>query len=75
MVKVIHHMSRGRRLLIALLNITTARDVAARVRSSKQRVADWSSGHRSPRQQARELLEQNYGIPRGAWAQEWREPE
>lgn len=72
MVQVIR-MSRGRRLLIALLNITTARDVAARLRVQHPCIANWSSGYRSPNERARVMLEQNYGIPRDAWSEEWRD--
>lgn len=67
-------MSRGRKLLLALLQRTTARDVAARCRVYPQRVADWWSGYRVPAPDARKRLESQYGIPAHAWDEEWRDP-
>lgn len=67
-------VSRGRRLLIALLQRTTARDVAARCRVYPQRVADWLSGYRVPNSEARRMLEMNYRIPVCAWDEEWVDP-
>lgn len=65
-------LSRGRRLLIALLQRTTARDVAARCRVYPQRVTDWASGYRSPNPTARRMLELNYGLPVNAWDKEFQ---
>lgn len=64
-------MSHGRRLLIALLQITNARNVAARLRVYPQRVTDWATGHRVPCEQARRALERNYGIGSASWAKEY----
>lgn len=69
------HMSRGRRLLIALLQLTSARHVAARCAVYPQRVTDWVNGHRVPCSSARERLARNYGIGVEAWDVEWREPD
>lgn len=73
MMRVIY-LSRGRRLLIALLQRTTAREVAARCRVYPQRIADWLSGYRVPNERAKQALDTNFGIPTDAWATEWREP-
>lgn len=62
-------MSRGRRLLIALLQLTAGVNVAARCRVHKQRVSEWAAGHRAPSYRVREVLETNYGIPRESWSQ------
>lgn len=64
-------MSRGRRLLLALLQLTSAREVAARCRVQHQRIADWSSGLHTPNAEARAQLERNYGIRREAWDTAW----
>lgn len=60
-------MSRGRRLLIAVLQRTSATDIAARLDVHRQRVSDWVSGVRSPCPESRQCLESNYGIPVRSW--------
>jgi hypothetical protein len=60
-------ISRGRQLLLAVLRITTATDVAARCRVTQQSVSDWSAGIKSPGHSSRLLLEANYRIPYAAW--------
>ena len=60
-------ISRGRQLLLAVLRITTATDVAARCRVTHQSVSDWCSGLKSPSHRSRLLLEANYRIPYAAW--------
>jgi hypothetical protein len=60
-------MTRGRRLLIALLQITPGAYVAARLRVHHQRVADWASGYRNPSSAARLQLQANYGIAAADW--------
>lgn len=60
-------MSRGRRLLLAVLQATTGRDVAARCSVAQQRVSDWVNGLSKPNPAARLLLESNYRIPCEAW--------
>jgi len=60
-------MSRGRRLLLAILQVTTATDIAARCRVHRQRVSDWASGVRAPSHRSRLSLDFNYGIPYRSW--------
>lgn len=60
-------VTRGRRLLLAVLQRTTQANVSARVRVPHQHVSAWASGERIPSARARALLEASYGIPRGAW--------
>lgn len=60
-------ITRGRKLLIAVLQVTTERDVAARCGVYQQRVSDWSSGVCKPLPAARAALERNYGIPASSW--------
>lgn len=66
-------MSRGRRLLLALLQLTSARNVAARCRVSEPSVSEWASGRYVPSAPARERLERNYGIRIDAWDIAWQE--
>lgn len=70
---MIIRLSRGRRLLIALLQRTTARDVAARCRVYPQRIADWLAGHKVPSEHSRRMLQANYGIPLESWDEEWED--
>jgi hypothetical protein len=60
-------VTRGRKLLIAVLQVTTAMDVAARCSVYQQRVSDWASGVCKPSAAARAALNRNYGIPENAW--------
>lgn len=60
-------MTRGRRSLLAVLQIARAADVAARVRVSAPLVSMWAAGVVTPGPQARARLEANYGISRGSW--------
>lgn len=60
-------VSRGRRLLLSVLQRTTATDVAARCGVYQQRVSEWSNGDRAPSHAARILLFANYGIPYNSW--------
>lgn len=60
-------ISRGRRLLLAVLQTTTGRDVAARCSVAQQRVSEWTNGQSKPSAAARLLLESNYRIPFDAW--------
>lgn len=60
-------VSRGRRLLLAVLQLTTGRDVAARCGVRQQRVSEWVNGLSRPSDSARLLLERNYRIPFDAW--------
>lgn len=63
----IMRLSRGRALLLAVLQRTTTCDMAARCRVSSQVVSDWSSGRRSPCLDSRQALMQQYGIPVDTW--------
>lgn len=60
-------LSRGRRSLIAVLQRTTARELAARCRVAKQTVSDWLRGRAKPSRDARLALERLYGIRAAAW--------
>ncbi len=60
-------ITRGRRLLIAVLQVTTKTDVAARCSVYQQRVSDWANGVSTPSAAARQMLLANYGIPSEAW--------
>lgn len=60
-------ISRGRRLLLAVLQVTTEMDVAARCSVYQQRVSDWAGGVCKPSAAARAALHRNYGIPASAW--------
>jgi len=64
---LIPHMSRGRVLLLAVLQRTTACDVAARCCVSSQVISDWASGRRQPCLQSRNALASQYGIPASTW--------
>jgi len=63
----LERMSRGRKLLLAILQVTTAADVAARCRVCHPVVSEWASGLKSPSRASRRCLESNYGIPYGSW--------
>lgn len=60
-------VTRGRRLLVAVLQVTTATDVGARCGVYQQRVSDWASGIKKPCDAARKQLERNYRIPYSSW--------
>lgn len=60
-------MSRGRKLLLAVLRVTTATDVGARCNVPWQSVSQWASGQFKPNAASRECLELNYRIPRWSW--------
>lgn len=64
---IIGAITRGRRLLGAVLQVTTATDVAARCGVYQQRVSDWASGIYTPSPDARRMLERNYRIPYCSW--------
>lgn len=63
-------MTRGRDSLLAVLMLTTGREVAARCRVSPSRVSEWASGRCRPSPRARAALERAYGISAGSWAVE-----
>lgn len=67
-------MTRGRRLLLALLQITTAREVAARCRVTPSCVSKWVSGEKTPGPRARVKIADLYGIAPEAWVMPWRDP-
>jgi transcriptional regulator with XRE-family HTH domain len=60
-------VTRGRRALLAVLQIIRGREIAARVRVSPATVSKWSTGLRRPSARARALLEQHVRIPASAW--------
>jgi hypothetical protein len=61
--------TRGRRSLIALLQITTGREVAARCRVSPSCVSEWAGGTKSPGPASRAKLAELYGINPASWDQ------
>lgn len=60
-------MTRGRRALLAVLQIIRGREVAARVRVSPGTVSRWAAGLCRPSAHAREQLERHVRIPAAAW--------
>lgn len=62
----------GRQLLLAVLQRTKGRDVAARCKVSTAAVSFWAAGTRVPRQSAREVLRREYRIPLVSWARLYR---
>lgn len=67
-------MTRGRRLLLALLQRTDGVTIGARCRVNFRRVSSWANGDRKPCAASRLALELNYGIPSAAWDVNWRNP-
>lgn len=61
--------TRGRRLLLAVLQRTKARTVAARVDVSAGAVSRWASGRGVPSPPARARLEAAFGIPAASWTE------
>jgi len=57
----------GRRALVALLQVTTCTEVAARCGVAKSRVSEWASGLTTPSLEPRARLSQIYGISPSAW--------
>jgi hypothetical protein len=68
-------MTRGRRSLIAILQRTTAREVAIRCRVSKQAVSNWQHGFKKPSAAARSMLQANYGISPNTWDEPFNHPD
>lgn len=60
-------MTRGRKALLAILQRTTAKEVAARVKVFPSTVSRWASGHSRPWVSGEVGLEAQYDIPRSAW--------
>jgi transcriptional regulator with XRE-family HTH domain len=67
--------SRGRRSLLALLQLATELDVAARCRVAQQSVSDWAAGNKRPSERARMALQHVYGITATHWDQELIRPQ
>jgi transcriptional regulator with XRE-family HTH domain len=63
-------VTRGRRALLAVLQIIRGREVAARVRVSPASVSYWLHGLRRPSARSRAMLERHVRIP-ATW---WDEP-
>jgi transcriptional regulator with XRE-family HTH domain len=61
-------LTYGRRSLLALLQRTTAREVAARCRVAPSCVSEWQSGIKRPCRRARAMLATVYGISAESWA-------
>lgn len=60
-------MTEGRRALLAVLQITKGRFVAARVPCARSRVSEWASGRTTPSARARAKLFASYGIAPESW--------
>lgn len=60
-------MTQGRRSLLALLQLTSGREVAARCHVSPSSVSQWASGNKNPAKATRESLERQYGIRAESW--------
>lgn len=60
-------MTDGRRLLLAVLQIIPAREVALRVHVSQMAVSYWRAGLRNPSPASRRMLEQHLNIPADLW--------
>lgn len=60
-------MTRGQRLLLAVLQRTTEREVAARCGVTQQAVSYWLLGTQKPTEARRVRLECLYGIGARAW--------
>jgi hypothetical protein len=62
-------MSPGRRALIALMQVTSGREIAARAGVAPSRVSEWGSGLTAPSDEPRRRLWRIYGISPTAWQQ------
>lgn len=60
-------MTAGRAVLLRVLQIIPAREVALRVHVSEMAVSYWRAGLHSPSASSRALLEQHLRIPAGLW--------
>jgi hypothetical protein len=60
-------MTRGQRLLLAVLQRTASDEIGARCFVSGRTVRSWVVGERNPTDEHRKKLESLYGIPSGAW--------
>src|ERR1700741_1325782 len=60
-------MTQGRRSLLALLQLTSGCEIAARCRVAKSSVSQWASGQKNPCKATRERLERQYGIRAESW--------
>lgn len=58
---------KGRRLLLAVLQRTTATELAARCGVHRSQVSRWASGEKIPSKRVQLALEALYGIPRTGW--------
>ena len=64
-------LTYGQRSLLALLQRTHARDVAARCGVHASQVTRWMDGTSAPSERTARALEANYGISPRAWAVDW----
>lgn len=60
-------MTPARRELLAVLQRTSAREVATRCRVTRPRVSKWTAGITRPSKRARQVLESCYGIAAAGW--------
>lgn len=63
-------MTRGRRILLRVLQLTAAREIARRCRVHESSVTRWLSGETTPGAEHRRMLWHMYRIPVDAWAAE-----
>jgi transcriptional regulator with XRE-family HTH domain len=67
-------MTRGRRSLIGLLQITSQREVAARCDVVPSCVSEWCAGYKRPSEAHRARLASLYGISINSWDDERSRP-
>jgi transcriptional regulator with XRE-family HTH domain len=60
-------VTRGRRALLAVLQRTTARELARRVHRAPSTVSEWAAGIKTPSPRARAELHACYGILPASW--------
>lgn len=60
-------MTHGRRSLIAVLQRTSAREVAARCGVAPSTVSKWASGYAAPRWRMRVVIQLHYSITPRSW--------
>lgn len=59
--------ARAQRLLIAVTQVTTQREIAARLRCNRSAVAQWLNGYTTPSAEHRAMLWTIYRIPPNTW--------
>lgn len=62
-----HTMTRGRRILLSLLQRISGREVAVRCRVSRASVSHWASGKKRPNMDHRRAIQQQFGLSIKSW--------